>query len=74
MNLIIDFITNYQLNPKKNFKGITSFAILSCFEEENTIDFQYMNYLWNQYDKFDKIENFIKTKDFIEFIRTDEFI
>ena len=71
--IIQNYIKKFTLTEKKNFEGLRSFAVLSLYEEENFIDFEYLDYVHKLFMNLENISGFVNKDNLLISIRNDEF-
>lgn len=63
--LIVHFIESYRFSGMRKFEGITSFAILDTFSDENTIDFKHMGRIREIFEGLEQKDGFVYKSELI---------
>lgn len=68
------YLKSYILRTNKSFQGVISYAVLSIYKAENTIDFEHFGYIRTLFETIEHVEGFVKTEELLMRLRTSEYL
>lgn len=68
------YLKGYVLRTNKSFQGVISYAVLSIYKAENTIDFEHFGYIRSVFETIENVEGFVQTEELLMRLRTSEYL
>lgn len=69
-----EYFFDYSLKTTKSFKGIVSYAVLSLYKDNNSIEFEHFDYIRSIFNSIIELAGFIQTSELLLRIRNDEYL
>lgn len=70
--LFEDYFRDYTLRSQKPFQGVVSYAVMSVYKSENTIDFEHFEFVRSIFNSISDTCGFVETSELLMRLRLDD--